>query len=116
MEYKINAGQWNALSTEEQEQVTRILLAARVLRDEDSVTPSEATPPFTDQTVITFTNPLVQDGETLTKGWLKTSVCRIACDTVYAIALTATAGLAPAVMTVAIAIATSVHEVCRDAC
>jgi hypothetical protein len=96
---KVNANQWQALSTADQSKISQILKDTGLLRDA-SITPDPATP---------ASGPAAA-------GFLPSGVCKALCGVAEGAAVAACAGLAPIAAAACVVAAHAGADLCRSKC
>jgi hypothetical protein len=99
---KINASEWNALSTEQQTEITAILRRAGSIGDGDKIVPDAAAP----EIGLAAADAIQPEGF-----W-----CKLACNGAEAAAVAACAALSGPAAAVCVAAAHAAGEYCRSKC
>lgn len=102
---KVNDGQWNALSTDEQNAIIEGLITTKALEVGDKIVPDPNVQPFTEATIMEpMWNPL-------------NDLCKAGCDIAAAAAAAwCTANTAGIATAACLAAAEAARQACRDRC
>ena len=101
---RINADQWNALSSDEQNQITENLSRNGLLKGESRIIPD----PYVEA---------LGEGDLRPAGWIPPRICRALCDTAQTAAIAAcVAETAGAGLIVCLAAAQIAGDACRGEC